>query len=210
MNDGEAPPSAEDKELPDYWYLLSEKDKTDYRGLQHVFNAATYRRNRGHRVEAFDEILETIRNFAERGDEDDWKRFLVCGVCWMDYDLAVNTRQMRLLVTKCKSSINGSLQKMGYSTNTYHSKSWKVLFDRIPVLKDKFGEIRQWTIRYKIQVRNAVGPGFAVNSPMVQRAPVAVMRTTSDTHMQWTRGPAKLRAKADVFSGGYAMDPLNP
>jgi hypothetical protein len=30
-----------------------------------------------------------------------------------------------------------------------HSESWKILFARIPLLKDHFMELRQWTIRYK-------------------------------------------------------------
>lgn len=137
--------------LPEYWDLLSETDKLDYQSLKVTFNADSFRRNRGHRIETFDGILDTIRRYAEKGDDDDWKRFLVCGVCWMDRAIAINTRQMRILIAKCKSSINGSLQKMGYSTNTSHSESWKILFSRIPLLKDNFTEIRQWTIRYKIQ-----------------------------------------------------------
>lgn len=137
--------------LPEYWHLLSEEDKTDYQSLKVAFNADSFRRNRGHRLETFDGILDSIRRYAEKGDDDDWKRFLVCGVCWMDRAIAINTRQMRILIAKCKSSINGSLQKMGYSTNTSHSESWKILFSRIPLLKDNFTEIRQWTIRYKIQ-----------------------------------------------------------
>lgn len=142
-------PNQNKEKDPQYWNLLSESDKAGYNNLRRSFNAGSIRRNRGHRIETFDGILEAIRKYAERKAQDDWKRFLVCGVCWMDQAIAINTRQLRLLISKCKSSINGSLLKLGYSTNTSHSESWKILFSRIPLLKDNFTEIRQWTIRYK-------------------------------------------------------------
>ena len=134
---------------PKFWDLLTEIDKKSYSNLKIALDELSGRRNRGHRIEAFDKILETIHNFAERNDCNDWKRFLVCGVCWMEDKIAINTRQLRLLISKCKSSINGSLQKLGYSTHQSHSESWKFLFERIPQLKEDFKELRQWTIRKK-------------------------------------------------------------
>ena len=148
MMDGK---SSQKEKLPQYWDLLTEADKNGYHTLKMAFNAGSIKRNRGHRIETFDGILDAIRRYAEQGNENDWKRSLVCGVCWMDQTIAINTRQLRLLISKCKSSINGSLQKLGFSTNTSHSESWKILFSRIPLLKDNFTEIRQWTIRYKMQ-----------------------------------------------------------
>lgn len=151
MEESSPPHVSDGEKLPQYFDLLSDKDKSEYRNLRLAFNADSLRRNRGKRVETFDGILEMIRQFAEKGDDNDWKRCLVCGVCWMDPAIAINTRQLRLLIAKCKSSINGSLQKMGFSTNPSHSESWKILFSRIPLLKDNFTEIRQWTIRYRMR-----------------------------------------------------------
>ena len=99
--------------------------------------------------ETLEEMLSAIRVFAERGDENDWRRYLVCGICWLDNAIAINTRQLRLLLSKCKSSINGSLQKMGYITSTANMESRKILIPKIPLLKDNFNELRQWTIRCK-------------------------------------------------------------
>lgn len=138
--------------VPLYWDLLSDADRAGYEALRANFNEGAGKRNRGHRVETFDTMLDEIRKYAERHDGNDWKRFLVCGVCWIDNTIAINTRQLRLLVTKCKSSINGSLQKLGYVTDTSHAESGNVLFTQIPSLRDNFTEIRKWTIRHK---RNA-------------------------------------------------------
>jgi hypothetical protein len=143
-----SPVAAGDAE-PQYWEFLSDSDKASYLQLKRDFTETSMRHGRNTRLETFDGILEAIRHFAERNDDQDWRRFLVCGVCWMDNAIAINTRQLRILVSKCKSSINGSLQKMGYTTNMSHSESWKILFPRIPLLKDHFSELRQWTIRYK-------------------------------------------------------------
>jgi len=134
---------------PQYWDFLCDLDKTQYIELKRDFTGSNVKRQRGGECETFDGVLDSIRAFAERDDENDWRRFLVCVVCWLDSAIAINTRQLRLLVSKCKSSINGSLQKMGYCTNTSHSESWRVLFPHIPLLKDQFCELRRWTIRYK-------------------------------------------------------------
>lgn len=137
------------KENPQYWDLLSEADREKYTELHTEFSSGVMKRARNGRAESFEEMLENIKKYCVKNDDDDWKRYLVCGVCWMDEAIAINTRQLRLLVCKCKSSINGSLQKMGFSTNMAHSESWKILFPKIPLLKDHFSELRKWTIRYK-------------------------------------------------------------
>ncbi|EAY20471.1 hypothetical protein TVAG_110840 [Trichomonas vaginalis G3] len=132
---------------PNFWDYLSPRDKEEYLSLKSLLDESSTKRNRGHRMEAFDGILEAIHRYAERHDDDDWRRFLVCGVCWMDNMIAINTRQLRLLISKCKSSINGSFQKMGYTTSQSHTESRKFLFGKIPLLKGNFNELRQWTIR---------------------------------------------------------------
>jgi hypothetical protein len=138
---------------PHYWELLPEADKAGYSQLRRDLSNGPTRRARNTQLETFDGILEAVRQFAERADENDWRRFLVCGICWMENGIAINIRQLRLLVSKCKSSINGSLQKMGYTTSASHGESWKVLFPHIPILKDSFNELRQWTIRHKSDPR---------------------------------------------------------
>jgi hypothetical protein len=140
---------------PQDWDLLPDEDKAEYSRLKQEFSVRSARRgSRSNGVDAFGGMLDAIRQFAERKNGDDWRRFLVCGVCWMDGAIAINTRQLRLLVSKSKSSINGSLQRMGYTTNMSHSDSWKALLPYIPQLKDRFSELRQWTFRYAQGVRH--------------------------------------------------------
>jgi hypothetical protein len=151
--------SRSDTEQPRYWELLDDDDREKYHKLREEFLAGNFRHTRNARLEQFDAILEKIRRYAERNDDNDWRRFLVCGVCWLDNAIAINTRQLRLLVAKCKSSINGSLQKMGYTTHVSHSESWKVLFPRIPALQGHFPELRQWSVRSRPGLVLPVGIG---------------------------------------------------
>jgi hypothetical protein len=92
-------------------------------------------------------MLDAIKSFAIRDDDDDWKRCLVCGVIWLPASIAINTRQLRLLIDKCKSSINGSLHRMGYSSVTSRGDTSKQLIEYVPKLRGNFSELRQWTVR---------------------------------------------------------------
>ena len=137
---------------PKYFDFLNEEDKITYNKLRSTLSSHLCRNRRGKRLETFSDMLTTIQNFCIRNDGDDWKRFLVCGVCWLPLGLAINTRQLSLLITKCKSSINGSLQKMGYGTIQSRSESSNALSDVIPFLKNNFNELREWSIRQFIAV----------------------------------------------------------
>ena len=138
-----------DISTPRFFSLLSSSDQRDYLSLKDSLASTGVRNRRGKRLESFAEYLSSIKKFCVRGDEDDWKRCLVCGVCWVTTgSLAINTRQLRLLIDKCKSSINGSLHKMGYSTSSScRGDASSSLIDRLPILKGNFSELRQWTVR---------------------------------------------------------------
>lgn len=132
---------------PQYFNLISKEDQDKYSNLRSTLSSHVCRNRRGKRLETFAEMLNAIQIFCIRGDSDDWKRCLVCGVCWIPNGIAINTRQLGLLIDKCKSSINGSLQKMGYTTLQSRSESSAPLIEAIPALKSNFAELRQWTVR---------------------------------------------------------------
>jgi hypothetical protein len=132
---------------PKYYDILSSSDQKQYDELRSTFSSQMCRNRRGKRLEGFSDMLSSIRTFCIRHNDDDWKRCLVCGVCWLSNGIAINNRQLSLLIDKCKSSINGSLQKMGYSTLQSRSESSSSLCDTIPLLKNNFGELREWSVR---------------------------------------------------------------
>ena len=132
---------------PKYIEMLTPADVSQYNALRATLSSKVCRYNRGTRVKTFQEMLNAIKTFCCRGDENDWKRCLVCGVCWLPNGIAVNNRQFSLLIDKCKSSINGSLQRMGYGTVQSRQESTKMLCEAIPYLSGKFFELREWSVR---------------------------------------------------------------
>ena len=135
---------------PAFFALLSQPDRKGYEDLRAELSSSDRKFKRYKRIKSLQDALLAIQRFCMRGAEDDWKRYLVCGVCWMGFDIAINTRQLRLLINKCKSSINGALAKMGYSTAPIKGDLSRSLVMAIPFLKGNFAEQRMWTIRRRL------------------------------------------------------------
>ena len=142
--------SQAEAETPKFFDLLTDNDRVLYNNMRSGLSSHACRNRRGKRLETFGEMLKAIKTFCIRNDEDDWKRCLVCGVCWLSNGIAINTRHLSLLIDKCKSSINGSLQKLGYTTLQSRQESNDQLSEFIPILKNNFNELREWTIRQQV------------------------------------------------------------
>ncbi|KAK8866480.1 hypothetical protein M9Y10_009444 [Tritrichomonas musculus] len=134
---------------PQYFDLLPESDKKEYIELRNQLFDPKYKNRRNKSHEAFREVVQSIEKFVVKHDGNDWKRSLVCGIIWLDQSIAINTHQLRLLVDKCKSSINGSFQDLGYKTVPTGADSAKELITKFPFMRNNFSELRQWTIRQK-------------------------------------------------------------
>ena len=147
-----------------------------------------YRRNKSN--ETFAHIIKNIKNFVVRGDKNDYNRGLVCGIIFLnemfqnkkedvldkEY-IAINTKQLRLLLDKCKSSINGSFHQIGFEIvdnfdnchildSLYEpfqtnqnlqnqdkdkdneiAKMFEIISRLFPEFENKYKFIRQWVIR---------------------------------------------------------------
>jgi hypothetical protein len=133
---------------PHNWELLNNSDKAVYTQMHQALSAPTIRDRRKHSVDDFKEILEGIELFENIDDEDRWKRCLVCGIFRFPGGIAVNIQQLRSLIMKCKSSINCSLKRLGYTRIVCRADGCDPLFETIPFLKTHGTELRKWTIRY--------------------------------------------------------------
>jgi hypothetical protein len=163
---------------PRYYDLLSPTDQEQYDELRSTLSSQMCRNRRGKRLEGFSEMLASIRTFCIRHSEDDWKRCLVCGVCWLLNGIAINNRQLSILIDKWKSSINGSLQKMDDSTLQSRTESDSALCEAIPLLKNNFNELREWTVQLFVAATPQPAlPMYSVNtlhpfqSPMPSQYP---------------------------------------
>lgn len=135
-----------------FYSELSEADRKTYDQLRAYLAEPTNKNKRNKSVETFAGNLEAIKKFVVRNDDGDWKRAYVCGICWIGDTIAINTRNLRILVAKCKSSINGLFQAMGYGTVPPGSESGAAVVHYFPILRDNFAELRQWTVRKKMSM----------------------------------------------------------
>jgi hypothetical protein len=133
--------------IPDFFQLLSDGGKSGYTALRQVVSSDNVRHNRHQRIRTFLKVMDNIRGYCESHVDESWLRYLVCGICWMSTgDIAVNTHQLRLLIGKSKSTINGVLAKMGYTTSDLGGNA---LIEKIPMLASCPRQLRQWTTRRK-------------------------------------------------------------
>ena len=136
-------------ETPQFIEFLSKEDKQKYYDLRKDLWNLENKFKRNKRLESLQKALDKIHDFCVQNDDNDWKRSIVCGVIWFDQGIAINTRQLKILINKCKSSINGALLKMGYTSSTTKGEGFDSLLRKIPYLRGNFVEQRMWTVRKK-------------------------------------------------------------
>jgi len=134
--------------LPKRWEFLSETDQNEYLRLKAALSDPSCKNRRNRSAQTFGDVVNSIKEYVYKSKEDECKRSFVCGICWLDNGIAINVRQLKLLVSKCKSSINGSFHTLGYEIVPPGAESVTSLISVFPFLKQNFSELRQWTIRH--------------------------------------------------------------
>lgn len=132
---------------PLYWWLLTKQDLHQYNCLRLALTSSESKNQRNRRIATFTEAIEAVRVFAIRGDQYDRFRCLVCGIAWLPEGLAINTHQLKLLISRCKSSINGSFQKLGFTEKLGRLAAANALISVYPFLNENTSELRKWSVR---------------------------------------------------------------
>ena len=131
-----------------YVALLSDADLLAYNELHDALSQASKKYRRHQRMTIFVDGLMRIKRFCHKGDKDDWKRFLVCGLCWVsEHVLAVNNQRLMSLMGRSKSTINDVLTKMHYKSVPINKENENLVTEMIPFLGSHPEELRQWTLR---------------------------------------------------------------
>ena len=132
-----------------YLKYLSENDLKGYNELKDRFHKEVANAKRGEKVDMFNKRLKIIKDYVVKNDEDDWKRSFATGVIFLDNYIAINIKQLILLMGKCKSSINGSLHQLGYIARPASKETDENLINSIPIFSKERRELKKWTIRQK-------------------------------------------------------------
>lgn len=134
--------------FPAHWEFLNESDKSEYIAIRTRFHDEIAKSKRGERIDVFVARLKIIRDYIEKEPNDQWKRIIVCGIMFLNDALGINIQQLRILMGKCKSSINGSLQQLGYIAKPPTHDIDQEITKKVPMLKDDHFQLKKWTIRF--------------------------------------------------------------
>ena len=130
-----------------YLHLLSDADAELFSRMLEVVGKER-KSVRFRRVQVFQDELLRIKQFCHQGDDNDWKRCLVCGICWLsDRLLAVNNQRLMSVLCRSKSAINDMLVKLKYRTEAITNENKCLVTDIIPYLENHPEELRHWTLR---------------------------------------------------------------
>ena len=152
--------------LPREFWLLNYIDRQQYFQLRSSLSQLTNKRQRNQKIAKFAEALEIIKKWAIRGDQDDHKRCLTCGVLWFDDGIAINTQHLKELLVKCKSSINTTLHDSGFDPYPKGNEG-NELVRMFPFFKNNLMETRKWTLRKKTPKQQPLilNPYMLMNRP---------------------------------------------
>lgn len=132
---------------PNYWNLLTNDEQEVYTTMQQ-FTSRMALSKQYTKVEVFKDVLQSILTFQNKDEKDKWRRSIACGIFFFEGGVAVNTSQLKILINRCRSSINSSLNEIGYSNIPKKNDGLVKLEKLTPFFFENPNEARKWTIRY--------------------------------------------------------------
>lgn len=133
---------------PNYWNKLTADDQNEFIRLRSIFHQNQKVSAKDRRSVTFRKELQTVLSYIERRPDGIEERCILAGICFAGVVVCVNTRQLKCFLGRCKSSINGSFQQMGYLALKTKTKSRTCITSLLPSLQTEQNILRQWTVRY--------------------------------------------------------------
>ncbi|OHT15830.1 hypothetical protein TRFO_42256 [Tritrichomonas foetus] len=129
------------------WDSLTNEDRSAYFRMKLQFHQNQRMVGKESRIVSFHKELLNVRSFIERREEGIEERSIVSGVCFAGRFICVNTRQLKCFLGRCKSSINGCFQQLGYVALKTKTKARNCILSVMHTLVNNQGNLRQWTVR---------------------------------------------------------------
>jgi hypothetical protein len=133
---------------PFYWSQLTQDDKDDFLKIRANFRQSQKVSSKDRRVITFRRELLVVLDYIERRPENMEARAILTGLCFAGPVICVNTRQLKSFLSRCKSSINGSFQQLGFVALRVKAKARECVVAVLPSLRTQQTILRQWTARY--------------------------------------------------------------
>ena len=131
---------------PGPWKHLSEEDKTSFLRLRQHFHQMQ-KTIKDHCSSSFSQEISSVIKYIDSSPNSRENRCAVAGLAIAGPFIAVNTRQLMSFLGRCKSSINGSLQNLGYQSLRSKTKARECVLSILPSFEKDASLLRQWTVR---------------------------------------------------------------
>jgi hypothetical protein len=142
---------------------LSPPDQAEYVQLANRFAFADDRNKRNLGMPTFVKHLSMIHTFVCRGDAGDPLRGVVCGIEFGKHSFLINTCQLKRLMARSKSCMNGCFQKLGYSVCRPTRDVGSLFAEILPGFGSDSFIARQWCVRKaSTDAQAAFSPSTAV------------------------------------------------
>lgn len=123
------------------------KEKAEFLQLRDQFHQNQKVSLKDRRLASFSSELQAVLNFTEKSDDYRENKCILIGIAFAGPFICVNTRQLKTFLGRCKSSINGSLQQLGYVALRTKSKARNCVLSVLPALTNEANLLRQWSVR---------------------------------------------------------------
>lgn len=147
-------------QVPLFWELLSITDQDEYLKVRQSIAPKGTRIQRAKSISMFKNALNSIKLFVQKGEEDDWRRSIVCGIFWLNQDIVgINSSQLSFLMGKGKSSINEGFREIGFVTLRPSTEMTQILMSQFSIISKNKAEARKWSF-HEIPKQNRLISSF--------------------------------------------------
>jgi hypothetical protein len=170
---------------PVFWERLPTDDKAEFIRLRNQLHQTQQTPpGKDPRVVNFRKELLTVLKFLERSESYREERCILAGIAFAGPFICVNTRLLKSFLGRCKSSINGGFQQMGYVAIKTKTKARACIVTVMRPLINDPGLLRQWTVR-------GASPG--AESCFVSSFPVSLLPEIGQSDLNLEHPPQPFR-----------------
>lgn len=186
--------------LPLYWQLLDRTDLEDYLKLKYLLEEDQGKSCKGERFDFFSQRLEQIKAYICKDEANKWKRSLVCGIIFLKNGIAINIQNFKILLSRCKSSINGSLQQLGYNTSQSNLAMSEEIKQQIPLFSNSPVELKRWTFRENkplneiVHEKSNTKKPFIIDLPKPPKFVVPILSNNNKSPCQSQNAPSEKKS----------------
>jgi hypothetical protein len=131
-----------------YWENMPLKEKTEFIQLRNSFHRNQKTSVKDRRLVSFSNEIQAVLEFTEKNEAYRENKCVLIGAAFAGPFICVNTRQLKTFLGRCKSSINGSFQQLGYVALRTKSKARNCVLSVLPSLAKESNLLRRWSVRY--------------------------------------------------------------